>query len=518
MINAAETQPPFELLQKKINISATYPPGNMKPELLREGDLFCSGYKIRSIYPTQGNQADIYIADRNENQYIVKIYHAGWELSEELQNTLKKIHHPNVVSIKESGRYLGYYYEITEYYQDGTLADFGVLSASEIEKIIIPSINEGLHELHCHNIIHCDIKPANLFYYCNRKKIAIGDCGISKFTNPNGLITDILQRTPEFAPPLEEGVSPAFDYCSLGLVVCAAVLGHSLFHGMSVEMIEKAWKTGIEFPPQINGRIASLIKGLLNANKSSRWGYQEVKRWCKGEFVSVNSKVYCNLQEDPQFIPMTFGIIDGEKMVVSSLHQLAKAIRSHWSQAKNVVRKVEVADFVYQFDQDKDLWDNICKLRNEQDPDVAVYKLLNYIEDDWHEIFFCGYEYKSISDLINKLASGNDQTALKYLKSGLLVFYLRQNEAPENEIKKLEQLIYRKQPDNMEAILTICYALQEESHIRVFDVDVKNLDELITVIIHHSISEIDELLNDEQFIAWMNRLGYEEEMTNMRRL
>ena len=53
--------------------------------------------------------------------------------------------------------------------------------------------------------------------------------------------------------------------------------------------------------------------------------------------------------------------------------------------------------------------------------------------------------------------------------------------------------------------------MQEKKTIDIFGFEVHNLDELISAISSHSTEEIAGLIESNNFIAWMNRLGFEKE-------
>ena len=141
-----------------------------------------------------------------------------------------------------------------------------------------------------------------------------------------------------------------------------------------------------------------------------------------------------------------------------------------------------------------------------------------YISDDLNKIVYCGKEYHSLSVLIEQLSNGNDETAKKFIMSGMLVFYLRFKNADSAQVDKIEQIIQRNEFNDTVSIATICYALQEKKTIDVFGFEVQNFDELITAISSHSTEEIARLIESNNFIAWMNRLGFEKEMRKMRKL
>lgn len=521
MINAAETQPPRAQL---INAGETVPPGGSNQSsqsiLLFAGESVADSYIINSLMEKQGKQSNVYLAKKWGRSYVIKLYHNGWLPSNQMQSFLTSVRHPNLAHVLECGEHGGYYYEIYDYYAEGTLEDVEALSIAQIQNVIVPSINEGLHELHRNGIVHCDIKPSNLFYTDGGSRVVIGDCGISGYTNANGKLVDSVRGTPEYAPRVKAllwsaAMSPAYDYGSFGLVLCRAVLGHSLFAGMSVEEISKAWDSGLELPSQISGRIGVLIRGLLNEDEEQRWGYVQVKRWCEGEYMRpANRSIYARTKKEGQNKPLIFGRFDGQTISVSTLHQLAGAIEQHWSQGTRIVKRRELVDFIRQFD--KAAADKVSELALCQDPDAAVFKLLMLIGDDPQRIVYCGRDYGTLAQYVEQLSSGRDEAARRFLTSGLLVFYLRQNEYENAQIDKLEALIKRNGCDDMASLSTVCFALQGRKSIDISGVSVSSLDELVPVLSRCSIREIDALLESDHFIAWLNRLGYEKETRKMK--
>ena len=528
MINPSETQAPVEQTGKIINTAETVPPGGAGQNITKQSIILMSGesigdsFIVHSLMDKHGKQADVYLTKRWGKNYVAKVYHNGWHPSEQIQSFLKSVQHPNIAHVFENGEQSdGSYYEIYEHFSEGTLEDVKTLTSTHIQNVIVPSINEGLHVLHTNGIIHCDIKPSNLFYADDKKRVVIGDCGISGYTNEDGVLTASVRGTPEYAPPVVAVVgnavlTSAHDYGSFGLVLCRVALGHSLFEGYSVEEIALAWNNGLEIPNQIGGRLSILIKGLLNKNENERWGYNEVRRWCEGEYMRpTNRSLYANVKKEKTIKPFIFGKFDGETVRVSTMHELELAIKRHWAQATNVVRRQELIDFVSQFD-DTELVKKIRALQTVQDRDAAVFKLLSYIADDKTCICYCGKEYADLPDYVEKLATGKDETAKKFLMTGLLVFFLRTNDYEQSQVDKIEQLIKRNSNCDMADISTICYALQGKKDVDVYGVSVQSLDDLIPVLRRCTIADIDELLHNDRFIAWLNRLGYEKEIRKMK--
>lgn len=507
-INAAETIPPYNSAQIPSNVQ------------LVSGESISDSFIVHSALQKSGKQADIYLAKKWGKSFVIKLYHNGWHPSSRMQTYLTNVRHPNIAHLLDSGDYHGSYYEIYDYYAEGTLDETGPLPSLHIQNNVVPAINEGLHELHKNKIVHCDIKPSNLFYSKNKESVVIGDCGISEFVNASGKLIDSFRGTPEYAPRVRSllwsaAMSPAYDYGSFGLVLCRLILGHSLFEGMSVDEISRAWENGIVLPSQINGRLLTLIKGLLNENEEERWGYTQVKRWCEGEFIRTSSRNIYAKRRETEKRPLIYGRFNDQTVSVNSLHQLVCAIQENWEQAKRVIQRRELVDFISQFDRSK--VDAVRALAQSRDLDVGVFKLLTMLEES-NTICFKGRIYSDISAYVESLSTGQDETAIQFLRSGLLVYYLRAKGAEPSLVDRLEQMIIRNGCDDMGAISTICFELQGRRTIKIFGTDVETLGDLVEAMYGHEIEEISALTENKQLIAWMSRLGYEKEMRFMRQI
>lgn len=523
MINTAETKLPTNN-SERINTSETRLPNSVSnsgvDSVFAPGESVADSYYVNSLLDKQGRQATVYSAKKWGKNYIIKLYSNEWKPSKAVQNFLLNVRHPNIAHVIDSGEHNGDYYEIYDYYSEGTLEDVKTVSGSVIANVIVPSINEGLHELHDKGIVHCDIKPSNLFFSDERRSVIIGDCGISGYSGTDGRFVGAVRGTPEYAPPVKSVmgsavITPAYDYGSFGLVLCRMAMGRSLFEGMSETEIATAWCNGLVIPNPISGRLSMLVKGLLNPDENKRWGYLDVKRWCEGEYRTAEKRdIFPKRTDVAEKKPLVFGKIDNKMLSVKTLHQLAVAIVEHWEQATNIIRRNELVSFIRQFDSDMSEKARKCALI--KDNDIATYKLLTIIEKNPTRICFCGKVYNSFLEYVNQLATGKDEVAMKFLSSGMLVYFLRENNFEPLQVDKLEQIILREGSKNMSAALTVCYTLRGNKTIEIRGVQVQTLEDLYPILMSSSVREINDMLLRDDFIAWMNRMGYEKEMRRIR--
>ena len=80
-----------------------------------------------------------------------------------------RIHHPNVVAIYRVGMHDGRPYLVTELVRGEALANAAKPMAWQAALDIGIGLARGLAAAHRHNVVHCDLKPANVVIDADRK-------------------------------------------------------------------------------------------------------------------------------------------------------------------------------------------------------------------------------------------------------------------------------------------------------------------------------------------------------------
>lgn len=110
---------------------------------------------------------------------------------------LARLHHPNIVTIHDSGRAGEFYYLVMEYVEGVTLRE--AMRASQFTPAealaLVPKICEALQYAHEEGILHRDIKPENILLDL-RGRVKLADFGIAKLMGP--------RATAENPPPSGE--------------------------------------------------------------------------------------------------------------------------------------------------------------------------------------------------------------------------------------------------------------------------------------------------------------------------
>ena len=149
-------------------------------------------YKLIALVKCTLQSEIWYCVDSSEDDYILKITEHRPE--EEVLMIIQDIESDNLVPLIDYGRSDGSWYEVYPYYREGSID--GKIDQETIREIVLPGIIAGLNTLHENKIIHNDIKPSNIFWDDNRKKVLIGDYGSAAMVK-----TKPVQLTPSFAAP-----------------------------------------------------------------------------------------------------------------------------------------------------------------------------------------------------------------------------------------------------------------------------------------------------------------------------
>ncbi len=187
---------------------------------------------------------------------------------------LKKLEHPNIVKVLESGRQDDIYYIVTEYLEGENLLNYlrtKTPDKKEILRIVI-RVCDAIGFAHSQGIIHRDIKPANIII---SDEVKVLDFGLAQITGSDTQITaltrsDMAMGTLNYLSPEQrlnaKTIDERSDVYSIGVVLYEMLTG-SLPMGM------------FKLPGRINKksgrRLDRIVEKCLNASPAQR--YHSVK-------------------------------------------------------------------------------------------------------------------------------------------------------------------------------------------------------------------------------------------------
>jgi serine/threonine protein kinase/tetratricopeptide (TPR) repeat protein/uncharacterized protein YgiM (DUF1202 family) len=337
--------------------------------MLQPGEIV-AGYTVKERLPASGGEAEVYVCTKDGEPYALKYYYTR-KTETEVIDKIKKITHPGIVSIMDSGEYKGRFFTILEYAAGGALDDrqpdgsFKYLPVSDEKAAgIVRDAIEAFEAFRKAGIIHRDIKPGNLLYKNAPDQgreaggILIGDFGIaSVFEAEEGMskhLTETGARTEGYAAPeVYSGViGQELDYYALGVTLWVLLTGEEPFvdeegrvlniNQIMLDTIQgKTADSLLSRSPQISPNMKKLIRGLLSVRHDKRWGYDEVKRHLNGEDVEVF--------HEERTLPVVE--IGGESC--ASYKEIAEALLKHPEEGKKFVFQEKLSNYLIKIDQNR---------------------------------------------------------------------------------------------------------------------------------------------------------------------
>ena len=255
---------------------------------------------------------------KNDKVYVMKIL-KKMEIIKQKQvdhvfsefNILSVLNHPFIVQLVgfnfDDPKYL---YFIIEYVQGGEL--FTLLRSRgsfplEQAKFYTAHIITIFEYLHGKNIIYRDLKPENILINKNGY-LKLTDFGFAKYLNNEKTYT--LCGTPEYLAPeiiLNKGHGKPVDWWTMGILLYEMLVGIDPFSDDDpMQIYQKIIKGKINFPKDFDKNAKSLIKHLLTADTTKRYGCLKngVKDILNHRlFIGYDWKNFVFLKMEPPYIP-----------------------------------------------------------------------------------------------------------------------------------------------------------------------------------------------------------------------
>ena len=492
----------------------TAPPVAAKREsqLLNKGTMV-GEFMVMEPISTKGKESVVYRAERNQESYALKLYKRELRLSEAKMNALMQIQCPYVAKLCAYGTYEGQPYEVYPYYKNGTIENKGKIEGERL-KHYINQLNEALHSLHTASgvagMVHGDLKPSNIFLSDDEGSLILGDFGVSNMKVAEGSHFARICGTPEFAPPSaglmdQMRKTPAYDYGALGLVAYYLATGYSYFVGCTAEQIAESWEKGIVLPEEMETRIKMLLEGLLQFDENRRFGYADVHDWYKGSFVQViqPKRLYTKTQAQVK-ASLWFGIFDGQVVNVTSIEELVAQMKKHWEQAGMKLRDTNFYGFVDKFYPDGGMTAKIKRFLVDSDLDSAVFKTIYTLSDN-AELVYKEKKFGSVSNMIQAVAD-QDPDAKELINKGLFLFYIEAMGYSAETYQAMQEILSMRNGTESFRIRTVGYMFAPDKSYK----GMTSIDQLRTKVCSMTLEEIDQMVKDEDFMAWLYVMGLPE--------
>jgi hypothetical protein len=197
-----------------------------------------------------------------------------------------QVHHPNVVTLFDSGVDGDLAFLVMELVQGETLAQIlkrqGALSVRRTLALLVPLLS-GVAELHAHGVIHRDVKPANILLTRDddaRAKLA--DFGVSRLmdeassaTETGAMLGTLDYMAPEVMLDVHEATE-ASDQYSLGVVLYECLTGARPFRALAAYELMRAVIHGTparlsDLAPSLGDEIDRVVLRAMHRDPAQRF-------------------------------------------------------------------------------------------------------------------------------------------------------------------------------------------------------------------------------------------------------
>lgn len=270
--------------------------------------LEIEGFIFNKIISNNSGQSIVYLVVKNNKKYVCKLYHNdSTVIDKEVVDILSKLDSPYVIKIIKYGIYNNHFYTITPYYEEGPVIEhIEEIDIDLLKNKYINELNEGLNTIHQAGILHCDIKPHNIYFYNNYQDLIIADFGISLPLNQFDTIKtqygdavakrDLQKNNVTIAYLAQEGeeyATRAVDYFALGMTILNMAHRGDIYSDVSDEVIrDKLVLEGVRIPDNVDKEVASLVSKMLETDSKTRLDYNGVKKWCNDKTCYLNGGQY----------------------------------------------------------------------------------------------------------------------------------------------------------------------------------------------------------------------------------
>lgn len=513
-----------------------------------DGTILLGKYVVKDRLPITSGEANIYICEYNDEEYIAKIYKRKDAVKPEIIKKLKNLDSPYVAKIYDTGEYNGMPVTILPYYRLGSLQGKR-FSLKQLKRMVIPCINEALHSLHNIGILHKDLKPANIMMLSDGKGIALIDFGISSVMD-GGASMIITNSGLTLAYSSPEALRSAYfeesDYYSFGITLYELYCGSNPYENLNPEEVSRILVAQkLPYPEDMPQELRDLITGLTYNditnrndfdNPNRRWTYDEVTKWLAGEKQPIPGEKNIVGSSTRGFGGSDYKF-DGKSY--DNIDELIPALVINWTEGRKHLTRGLLSGFFKNYDSEiaGNIMDAEDEIKRGADLDISFWKLLYKLAPNMKKFFWKGKSYPSLQkfgqDMLMKLRLGDmseknlwDEILAKQLISQYLELHSQSKELV-NATNALETTSEDRR-DGLIPYYQMAYILTGKAELAFGGTTFSTPEDLakhMNILIDDSIEAFENFSGNlidnnnklnEEFEAWLIALGKRDELNSWK--
>ncbi|XP_021731067.1 serine/threonine-protein kinase STY8-like [Chenopodium quinoa] len=243
------------------------------------------GYKVGS-----GSHGDLYKGTYCDQVVAIKVLKSGHINTDVVKDffqevkIMRKLHHKNVVQFIGACTKPPNLFLVTEFMPKGNLYDFmhkrkGVFKLQSLLRAAI-DVSMGMEYLHKNNIVHRDLKTANLLM--EKMGVAkIADFGVAKVQTQSGVMTAETGTYRWMAPEVigHQPYDHKADVFSFGIVIWELLTGELPYSSLTplqaaIGVVQKGLRPAI--PKHVHSNLADLLERCWHLDPTLRPNFSEV--------------------------------------------------------------------------------------------------------------------------------------------------------------------------------------------------------------------------------------------------
>jgi len=193
-----------------------------------------------------------------------------------------RLNHPNIIAIYDAGEDDDVSYLAMEYFEGASLLEHIVPDNLLPPKWVLElgaRAAEALDYAHRQNVVHRDVKPANLMYHAATDTLKLTDFGIARLTDNSRTKTGIILGTPSYMSPEQlsaAGVTGQSDLYSLGVTIYQLLTGSAPFRADSIpklmdKIVNERHKPVCELRSDLPACIDAIVNKALAKKPADRF-------------------------------------------------------------------------------------------------------------------------------------------------------------------------------------------------------------------------------------------------------